>query len=294
MTEVLFNTQEEAILFDISEPPEVVELKDALRDIWSSKKELRIKYCGYQQTRENPKTGRIYIDVHLCNEPACKYCGPRIREEMRLCLEKHLEDTSLRKVVLEGSSEEQKRQRAHLMRKYSKEKASVFVSESFSEEEEEWIIQTELLIKTEDEIGEPLSEIKTEDLERWSSKAFNQKKSGYLHLSEKPQPVIKREEEDLMDDLKDPSSRIEIEKWLLSTKDKELLFKIEKEVLQETSLLLPQQPDDLDYCLSLRRELRKAKYKEKEIVILDVETSYITVRTSQIDWSLPPSKAPPD
>ena len=205
---------------------------------WRDRKDIRIKYCGYQKVTENVKTGKMDIEIHLCGEPDCKFCGRKIRAEIRQAFNQHLED-GLRHIVLSGTEEEQKKQRAKIIRKYSKERVSFTVNDVITEKG--WSTVVEGIIKTEDEIGEPLTEITTELVERWANKSFRHAKSGYLHKIKPPTPVTKVEPEEPPED----STLVYAEKWLLSTKDKEILEEIQQEVRQETVNLIPQALEDI-------------------------------------------------
>lgn len=259
-----------------------VDRTDGCYEAWKAKREADIKHCMMVHRCENPRTGRSTFYSKLCGEPGCSICGPQIREEMYKALSKH--NGSLRLVKLAGN--DIKQERAKIARRYGKNNISVFANDVLTERG--LATELEILIKTDDEVGDVYDEVKWEDVERWSQKSYYCKKSGNLHKTTKT-VVCMGESNDPLED----AEQVKCEEWVLDTRDEKKLEEIEMEVLKETQDLDPQTFDELEAALKVRREVWKRKLKEKKIVILSNTTKYITVRMIEVDWKLSRNKQKP-
>ncbi len=279
MTDML-NHNEQSILFecdaalwDLDEQP----VEDNGHDYWLHKRQTDIKYCGWIKIRERPENGQVSFTFVSCNEPDCPNCGPKIRAEMTKHLSAILTERPLRKITLTGTVEEQKQQRAKIVRKYGKNLTSAFPSDILTETGLK--LETEMLIDTQDEIGEAYTALSDDDIVRWSQKSFQAKKSGALHkLKSLSSPAGEVNELDV-------TNICHYEEWQTDTSDMKLLKEIEKEVLRETSYLKPMSVWEVERALEIRRKVRKARYELKGIVILSNKPLKRIINVDKIDWS---------
>lgn len=253
---------------------------------WREKRDTDIKWCCKVTTTEDPRTGKNRISCKDCEEPDCSNCGPRIREEMAKALNKVLLQHPLRIIKLSGTIEEQKAERARIMRKYGKGKCSAFANDVLSEKG--LSVQIEMLIDTKDEIGEPYVSLTADDLYRWSQKSFASKKSGNLHKV-RVIPHIENEEQELPPkeeiETKEEVVRVTIEQWKTDCRDKEFVEAIEEEVIRNTNYLNPKTLEELEQALLVRRDVRRRILEDNGIVILSNESFRVTVKMSEVDWT---------
>jgi len=253
-------------------------------DEWHQKRTTDIFWCMKCSTREVYEDGTVSIINKPCNEPDCPTCGPRIRKQMKEVLTHKLLQTSFRKITLTGDIEQQKKERARIIRKYGKNRVSVFVTDILSEQGIG--LETEILIDTEDEIGDEYVRLTDDDIYKWAQKSYNGKKSGNLHKPvsfsggidvDRPEP---KQPEIIAERMED----IEIQVLKTDCEDKEIIEKLEKKVIEETKYLNPQSFIELRQALVARREVRLRVYKENEIVILGNRCSKVTARMSLVKW----------
>jgi hypothetical protein len=285
MTDVMQHNGDSILIEDFDwDDPANVDYTLPGYDEWKQKRQSDTRYCMHQRRRENPKNGRSILFHQPCGEPDCPNCGPRIREEMHQALSKHLEEMPLRRLTLtSGNLKGLKEQRAKILRKYGKDNVSVFANDILTDKGLD--TELEILIKTEDDIGEAYTQVEWEDIERWSLKSFNTKKSGKLHKLTGSASVAPADPPDITD-----CEKIALQEWIFDTYDDRKLKEIELEVLEETSDLNPQTFNELEVALEVRRAAWKRKLAEKEIVILGNELYYMYIKESDIDWSLPKGK----
>lgn len=271
ITEIDWDNPESLICFD--EP-----LVDPGYYMWQERRETSIKCCGCLYMKESATNGIGGIHQHFCGDPDCPHCGPKIREEMRLALEDKLKEKSFRLVKLTGDDKTLKKERAKLVRKYGgKDKVSVFCNEVMTENGLQNTL--EILIDTDDEIGEEYNQIQTEDIAKWSQKTFTFKKSGNLHKSKDVGLAGSNEDND-----EEPSEPIQCQKWIVDTNDEKLLRSIEIEVVKKTPHLNPKIFNELHNAMIERRRIRKELYEQNNIVILSLDSTYTTVKMSQVNW----------
>ncbi len=260
-------------LWDVDEQP----VEDNGHDYWLHKTSVDIKYCGFFKSRENPLTGVNSFSPLNCNEADCLRCGPRIRKEMTKHLSAILDDRPLRKIILTGTVAEQKKERARLTRKYTKD--GIFSSPNDILNDAGLSLEIEVLIDTNDEIGEEYKTLSDDDIMRWSQKSFQAKKSGSLHKQKSPSSPAGEANE------LDAANIVHYEEWQTNTSDVKLLKEIEKEVLRETSYLKPMSVWEVERALEIRRRVRKARYELKGIVILSNKPLKRIINVNKIDWS---------
>lgn len=267
---------QDIILDDWSFEDQPVETSINPRDLWLENCQKRIKFCGYLQIREHPESGTTSNQIFLCNEPDCHFCGPQIRQEMTQALRQSIKNNggSLRRVVVKTNKE-----RSQIVRKYGgKQKTSTSVNDVMLEDGT-ITTEIEILIATNDEIGELLTDFDEGFIERWTQKSFGRAKSGTLHkLSRESKPAIENEPED------GPSKPIRCETWTVDCKNKEVLDMVEQDSITLTKHLNPKTFTELEQALIERRTARKQLLEKKEIVILDIEIYYLTVKKSHIKW----------
>ncbi len=254
------------------------------RGEWEGKQTTNIFWCMKVSTREVYENGTVKITNKTCNEPDCPTCGPRIRKEIKEALARHLEQSPLRKITLTGDMQEQKKERARIIRKYGKSKVSIFVTDILSDQGIG--LETEILINTDDEIGDEYVTLTDDDVYKWAGKSINSKKSGDLHKKNvyakgiddnlpdpKPLEIITERMED-----------VEIQVLKTDCEDKEIIEELEEKVIEETKHLNPQSFIELRQALATRREVRLRIYEENEIVILSNRYSKVTARMSLVKW----------
>ncbi len=260
-------------LWDLDEKP----VEDNGHDYWLHKRKTDIKYCGWIKIRERPENGQVSFTFVSCNEPDCPNCGPKIRAEMTKHLQEILDDRPLRKITLTGCVEDQKQQRAKIVRKYGKNFYSAFANDILTDAGLK--LETEMLIDTQDEIGEEYTTLFDDDIMRWSQKSFQAKKSGSLHKQKSPSSPAGEANE------LDAANIVHYEEWQTDTSDMKLLKEIEKEVLRETSYLKPMSVWEVERALEIRRKVRKARYELRGIVILSNKPLKRIINVEKIDWS---------
>lgn len=237
---------------------------------WQEKRiENREKCYSVVRFKENPRKGKTTPEIRQCDEPDCAIHGPLMRKEMKDALNRF---DNLR-IVKVNTSEE----RAKIMRKYGKEKCSAFVNDTLSEKGLR--IEIEMLISTDDPIGEPYTKVKEEDIERWVQKSFKHSKSGNLHKLHPTAPKPKREI--------DPSEPVEtivveeVQAQCSLNKAKQIATEVDR----QTRCFNPQTFEELKEALKKRKELLENLLQQEGIVILTHERVYFTIRMSEVDWS---------
>jgi hypothetical protein len=262
---------------------EPVETTVDPRDLWLESCQKRIGYCGYLQIQEHPESGTTSNRIFLCGEPDCHYCGPKTRREMTQALRQSIQANggSLRRVIVKTAKE-----RAQIVRKYGgKQKVSASVNDILLEDGTV-TTEIEILIATDDEIGEPFADFDESFIERWAQKSFSRAKSGMLHkLDKEVKPAIENKTEDIFD----PSEAIKCESWTVDCRDENILEQVEQDSLNLTKHLNPQSFIELKQAMIERRTVRKRLLEKRNIVILDIEIYYLTVRKSRIKWKNQPN-----
>lgn len=270
--------------FSWDDPQNVVhETEHEKRSRWEERRLQNIKNCGYLKQVEDPCSGSIKIRQFYCEEPECKFCGPRMREEMYKSLSTQIrQGESLRIVKLVGDLEEIKQQRAKLIRKYGG-KNNCFSTGNDVLTEDGFCHEIEMVIKTGDEIGEAYTEVSFDDIERWVQKSYVIKKSGNLHRKEESNPPKEKKEKEPEDE-SNPKRRVQREEWIINSKNKRELQDIEDQVIKNTSHLQPTGFRELEKAMKERRIERKRLLEQNGFVILDHVTTFITIRLNDIKW----------
>lgn len=250
---------------------------------WEDSRVRQRSFCmkACSTGKENLATGQTYYKHIPCGDPLCPTCGPAIREEIQKALEQY--SGQLRRVIVD--SEEA---RAKIVRKYEgKDNVSCFPFEENGE------IRYELLVKTQDEIGEKLEHITSSDLLRWSDKCFGHSKSGNLHKCQQEKPVTVGERPEKIDENVGEFEKQDIVVDLSDCKDDQgnthteeyWYSRIERETVENTAKLQPTTLEELEKALPIWRFERQRVIEKYGGVILYVYSMRITIRESQIDWS---------
>lgn len=230
--------------------------------------------------KEKAHNGDCYHAFFRCGCIDCDFCGPWETKKYIEAIQEAMTTKGSLKIVRGVTQAEQKK----LMRKYT----SVRIESN--PVQELGSVVYDILIETDDEIGQPYTEIKEEDIKRWLSPVYGHNKSGKL-FKKNVEPTPK-EEENMFEEKIEVITHVQQVDFSECnnvtgehyTHDKWAQLVIDLSILA-TADLLPTDKPSLIAALEKRREVRLACLEKIGAVVFRVESRKSIMKLNTLDWT---------